>query len=166
MKASRLLPLGLSIWLVARSSGATANFPAVVQRDLALSYQPPCAWCHSGGVTMRGTTNTPFGKALRARGLAAYDENSLRAALEALRTEHVDSDGDMTGDIDELKNGTDPNVSDVPGLGISGADAGVGPPVYGCGLGSVRSGPRGSLFLLFALLLRVHLRPARRRPNA
>jgi hypothetical protein len=154
MRARPLLLLsGLCTWVTAHSAHATANFPDAMQRDLGLSYSPPCAVCHSGGVTMRGTTNTPFGKALRAHGLAAYDETSLGAALGALQAAKTDSDGDMTDDIDELRNGTDPNVSEVPGLGIGSSDGGVGPPVYGCELGRPRCDSSGLAGCFLVLLL-------------
>jgi len=131
MRRMAWVPAILSIGLVPRTAWPTDNFPSAMQRDLALSYSPPCSLCHVGGVTQQGTVNTPFGKSMRARGLVAYDENALAATLATMQDAHVDSDGDGTADIDELKAGTDANVSDVPGMGI-GPDASLVPPEYGC----------------------------------
>ncbi len=73
---------------------------------------------------MRGTVNTPFGTAMRARGLLAYDEPSLLAALDRMATEMVDSDGDGTPDIEELRMAQDPNAA--PGASSTFS------PTYGC----------------------------------
>jgi uncharacterized protein (TIGR03382 family) len=89
---------------------ATPNFPGAVQRELNLSNEPDCELCHVG-VEARGTVNTPFGSAMRQRGLQAYDEESLRDALASLRGEAVDSDGDGVPDVEELLAGDDPNQS-------------------------------------------------------
>ena len=69
---------------------------------------------------------TPFGLAMRARGLVAYDENSLNMALEQMAKDNVDSDGDAMSDLDELRAGRDPNV---PGTGT-----GIENILYGCGV--------------------------------
>ncbi len=68
---------------------------------------------------------------MRARGLVAYDTNSLATALTALTAEKKDSDEDGTPDIAELMAGTDPNT----GAG----DAAVAAPEYGCAVSAVPS---------------------------
>jgi hypothetical protein len=102
----------------------TPNFPPAVEADLQMTQQPNCALCHLGGVGQAGTVTTPFGQSMRARGLVAYDETSLRNALAALAGEMTDSDADGVADITELKDGTDPNVP-------TGGSAPI-VPQYGC----------------------------------
>lgn len=115
-----------------RVASATPNFPDAIATHLMLAAPPQCAICHNGGITGRGTVTTPFGKSMRAHGLVAFDETSLVSALDQLASGKVDSLGDGTGDIDDLKAGRDPNVPD----GDGGANVHVETPVvpaYGCG---------------------------------
>lgn len=99
---------------------ATPNFPAVVAA-WSSGPSPDCTVCHRGA-PMRGTVTTPFGAALRERGLMASDEATLTTALENLQG--VDSDGDGANDRDELRDGGDPNQASTT----------AGPPLpqYGC----------------------------------
>ena len=153
----------LAIWillgaaLAARPARATPNFPGALEGDLALASPPACSLCHFGGITQKGTVNTPFGRAMRAHGLLAYNETALRAALDQLAQERVDSDGDGTDDIDELQAGTDPNT---PAPGAGGGDAGTAPimtdplvPQYGCQAAPTpgRGTPSSMAFLCAAL---------------
>jgi len=102
---------------------------------------PACSICHVGGVTQRGTVNTPFGVAMRQRGLVAYDEGSLRGALDQMQRDGVDSNANGVTDIEELKAGRDPSA---------GASS-MGPPQYGC-VGSVaRDAPDGGPIGLLGL---------------
>lgn len=128
-----ILPLALCFAAVtpARTARATPGFPAVVAEHLDLPTAPSCALCHAG-TQARGTVTTPFGVTIRSRGLQAYDDDSLRTALDALAAENKDSDGDGSSDIDELEAGTDPN-----GAGVAVV------PEYGCQ--SAPMGSRGSL---------------------
>lgn len=135
---------------------ATPNFPDAVQRELNLSYTPVCELCHVG-VQARGTVNTPFGRAMRQRGLQAYDEESLRDALAALRSEAVDSDGDGVPDVEELLAGDDPNQSaqtpDIP------------EPTFGCATSPGGSACWMLLVTLGALLARRSLGSTGRPPG-
>ncbi len=92
---------------------ANPEYPGVIQTHLGLAGQPPelCNLCHAGP-TMRGTVNDPFGRSLRDNGLVAGNAASLRAALDALESMGIDSDGDGIDDITELRNGTNPNVAE------------------------------------------------------
>lgn len=115
------LTFGLTFALP-RTAHATPSFPDVIASHLALAEAPACSLCHAGQPA-RGTVTTPFGTTARSRGLVAYDEASLRLALDAIAGAKKDSDGDGAADIDELKSGEDPN-------GAFGDDAPV--PEYGC----------------------------------
>jgi hypothetical protein len=145
----------LAMVLVAFSGSvvrATPNFPDAVATHLGMSASPDCTLCHAG-TPGRGTVTTPFGTTLRSRGAQAYDEASLRLALDALSAEKKDSDGDGTSDIDELRAGQDPNGS--------GGD--VVKPEYGCTAGprTPKSGSLAAPLLLLAatLSIRRRLRP-------
>ena len=141
-----LLP-GL-VLLGATSARATPTFPGVIQKELGLSSTPQCAVCHQGGQTAVGTVTTPFGAALRGKGLVFYNDASLRTALGALAAENVDSDGDGMSDVEELKADRDPNKNDATG----GIDTGLPPePFYGC---AAAPGAPGALVLLGLGLLR------------
>lgn len=139
--------LGLSTFLFSTSVFATPNFPAVVESELNLVARPGCELCHSGGVTGRGTVNTPFGKSMRDRGLSASNEASLKTAIAALTAEKTDSDGDGKGDIDELKADEDPNVSSA------GGGTPVEAPEYGCigRVGAASNASRGIALLVLGL---------------
>jgi hypothetical protein len=119
---------------VARPARATPNFPGAIQRDLGASQPPLCSICHLCGTTGRGTVNTPWGMAMRSRGLMAYDEASLATALAAMERDRVDSDGDGVVDVDAVRMGQDPNPS---GLCDQEDDT---IPRYGC-IGRLAAGP-------------------------
>jgi hypothetical protein len=118
--------LAAALVLYAQRALATPGFPGGIRTDLGLTYQPACSLCHADGITGRGTVTTPFGAAMRQRGLLAGDAQSLARALAAMDSDKVDSDGDGIPDIQALRAGLDPN--------IPGGTADVGqPPAYGCG---------------------------------
>jgi hypothetical protein len=90
-----------------------------------MAYQPHCSLCHLDDKTGAGTVVTPFGWSMKNRGLTG-STNTVPPAIAQMIKDGVDSDGDGVTDIEELKNGTDPN---------SPGDAGLGDarPGYGCG---------------------------------
>jgi hypothetical protein len=145
----------LATALASGSAHAQNDYPIVVQNHLGLSYAPPCSLCHAKGNTGTATVTTPFGWSMRAKGLVIGSSQSVTKALDALRDDHTDSDGDGVSDIDELVARTDPN-SEGP---VPIAD--VEQPGYGCG--GVAEGPRRGrqasaawpLSFLFALAWRV-----------
>lgn len=147
---------------IAGSAFATGGFPSVLQNDLALSYEPPCSVCHAGGKTGSGTVTTPFGQALRDRGLQPDDDASLEAALGKMMDEAVDSDGDGTTDIDELTAQTDPNTAGDGALGANSPQYGCGAQIAPGGSGAGSPGALG-LALLTAASLAVQLRGRRAR---
>lgn len=120
------LPLAVVLLFATRAANATPGFPDVVAEHLQLASPPSCALCHAG-TQARGTVTTPFGVTIRSRGAQAYDDDSLRTALDALAAEGKDSDGDGTPDIEELKAGADPNGTGeavVPEYGCTSAAPG------------------------------------------
>jgi hypothetical protein len=136
-----LVALG-GVWASARAS---SSYPTEIKKQLSLSYTPACSICHANGVTGYGTVTTPFGTAMRDRGLVCCNIASLDSALAALEAENSPY-------IADLKQGLDPNN---PGAGA------VPQPAYGCfnatGQGPL---PLGSglvlaLFLLFRRCLGV-----------
>ena len=137
---------------------ATPNFPAALRAAESLPSMPDCTLCHRGA-PQAGTVTTPFGISMRQRGLVMYDEESLRAALAAMRADAVDSDGDGTPDLDELAAGTDPNVAPratSPDAGTLPAQTTFPEPIYGCsaGAGSTGAAPWMALAALGAWAVR------------
>jgi hypothetical protein len=99
--------------------------------------------------------DTPFARALAVRGFSPDAPRSLELAVEAMRKDGVDSDGDGAQDLDELGWGGDPNVPDLP-VGVNDPS-----PAYGCAIRRAERGaPRTIGVLGLALGL---LRRARRR---
>ncbi len=139
VRAKVLFAALLSSLLLPSLAGATPNFPGAIRENLGASEAPDCSVCHNGQRT-RGTVTTAFGSAMRQRGLEAYDEASLKAALEAMTRDRVDSNGDGQIDTEALKAGKNPNSA---GQGTEAFDFEEGTkPTYGC-VGSVAPGPPG-----------------------
>jgi hypothetical protein len=116
--------------VVTAPARASEVFPPEIRQVLELEAEPSCTICHatnSGGLK---TVVKPFGIKMQSRGLLYKNLPSLRIALAALEAEGSDVDGDGAPDIDELRDGTDPNVS----------SSGEAPlvPDYGCSLGPNR----------------------------
>jgi MYXO-CTERM domain-containing protein len=112
--------------LGAGSALASPSYPTDLQDHLKIANAPSCTLCHttpSGGV---GTAHQPFGDSIYGAGCRLEDVPTLLAALDTLKTNKTDSDGDGVTDIDELIAGTDPNVADA------GAPP-VDPVLYGFG---------------------------------
>ncbi len=157
--------------MVAAPAFATDTFPATIQTKYGLSGLPPelCALCHTNGIVGSGTVNTPFGRAVRMRGLLPNDAASLNAALDALAAGAVDSDNDGVTDVAELMAGTSPNVANAMMDGGAGGGTGGGegaggggatvipPPKFGCGGAVVPE-------LIFLSALLPLLRSRRRKP--
>jgi len=120
---SARLPLVLGVALLAAPARAVPEFPPVIADQLQLGYDPPCSVCHFENKTASVTVTTPFGYALRDRGLTGRE--SLPGALTRLADDHADSDGDGVADTVELKDHTDPNSRANASL-VDVADPNVG----------------------------------------
>lgn len=142
--------ISLALALVSAPAFATSIYPDGIKSHLGLSAivvpaAPHCTLCHTNGSAGGPTVNTPFGTSMRQAGglVGGGNTTKLNAALDALATAKTDSDGDGVSDIDELKAGTDPNVSN--GGGADGGTGGSGgtvtspppPATYGCGANAV-----------------------------
>jgi hypothetical protein len=137
MKSNRSW-LGITL-AAALAWGSTAEakegFPRDMARHLGATSNAPCGVCHQDGKLGKDTIVTPFGWALRARGFSGQD--TLLQALDRLRADGVDSDGDGATDVDELIVGSDPNsAASTPGMPGTVSD-----PKLGCALaGDARGG--------------------------
>jgi hypothetical protein len=172
MSAMKLVPLAslfaFAVAAAPREAHATPNFPPAVQAYVKAADAPPCQTCHVGP-QQRGTVVTPFGTNMRARGLVAFDEGSLKKALDQMVADKVDSDGDGDTDIDALAAGRSPNVPQDGG--VSGGGSGASPltPQYGCGAhvashvdASGAGGGAGTIGLALSLALAFGARRARK----
>ncbi|HEY8943783.1 MAG TPA: thrombospondin type 3 repeat-containing protein [Polyangiaceae bacterium] len=91
-------------------AASEAYAPALADA-LELDCAPACTLCHTrpeGGLL---TANTPFGTAARRARLPCCDPGSLEEVLTRLEAERIDSDGDGSPDVEELRAGRDPNGS-------------------------------------------------------
>lgn len=118
MRLSLVARLAFAAATLAPSAFATDHYPRTISDHLGLSYTPACALCHLGGKSGAGTVVTPFGRAVRNRGLPEEDPKVLIAVIERMRGEQVDSDVDGVPDVDELVAGTDPNLPPNDSIGL------------------------------------------------
>jgi hypothetical protein len=140
--------------VASRGALASADYPGALEAELGLPSAPRCDLCHHAAAAPVGPVDTPFGKSMVERGLLGSDVASMAGAIQAMRADGVDSDGDGAQDLDELSWGGDPNHASLP---VGGAEM---PVLYGCAW-SGRSGdglPEGA-----ALGVLVGLAAARRR---
>jgi len=142
---------GLVAWVfvlamgVASSALALPRFPGEVADLLGTDAVPGCKLCHLEAKTTGVTAATPFVLSLEARGFDGKASN-LGGALTRSETDRVDTDGDGTIDVEELRAGTDPNS---PFAGASSADD----PTYGCALTGRGRGVAPALLTLGAVLI-------------
>lgn len=143
--------LGLVVVLTAvlglGSAAASPIYPDEIQNHLGGSTPiPSCTICHESILGGSGTVTRPHGEAMIAAGLFADDVASLYHALDELDASGLDSDGGGVNDIDELRDGTDPNVPSDDGTGPHG------PLRYGFGC-SQTNGEASLVALSLGLLL-------------
>lgn len=135
---------------------ASPTFPAEVQQALNMPCVPQCTLCHrdvNGGI---GTVVQPFGQAMLAAGLEAKHPELIGPALDFLDQASTDSDGDGRPDVDELREGSNPNQ----------AGGGVLCATYGCSTHLARPATSGTAAMLFSLIAAWLLPRARRRRRA
>jgi hypothetical protein len=140
----RSIPILAALVLAAPHARATPGFPDAVRAHLALDATPQCQLCHTDGGNS-GTATQPFALSMLERGLLAFDVASLEFALDAMDADGVDSDGDGATDVQELREGGNPNVDEGGG--------GAVPPTlqYGFGCAGAPHAPDLAASGLFAL---------------
>lgn len=100
---------GLTLLAVPSTASASLPYTITVQDYLHLRADPGCTLCHEDDKGGEGTATKPFGEAVQAFGAIGDDIGSLSFALEEMEYYGVDDDGDGVDDLDELRQGTDPN---------------------------------------------------------
>lgn len=131
----------LVIFGAAARVDASESYPGVMQEELDMPCAPPCTVCHQSNQGGVGTIKPDsFGAAVLDRGLRFRDDacipevlaavesgamgNACEGMLDTSSGTAVDSDQDGTSDVQELREGTDPNGS---------ANASLCALTYGCG---------------------------------
>jgi hypothetical protein len=113
---------GLAVLLSSSTSGASALYPTALDELLELDAVPKCVLCHATEAGGAGTAVKPFAQTLKTLGIeGGSNEASLKSAINK---NIFDTDRDGVADVQELKEGSDPNVKDrevepPPGTGGS-----------------------------------------------
>ena len=154
------LVVALGALCVAAPARAQPNYPGVVKDHLGAVRKPPCKVCHQDGITGLGTVQTSFGIKMFSYGLRAYDEDSVRNALDLMALNKVVSAERRKDpiDVDVLRAGGDPN-DDVPIYIIED-------PKYGCGGATIAAHDRAGSATFVAFGLALLLARRRRRARA
>jgi hypothetical protein len=90
----------------------------------------------------------PFAIPMILGGLTPDDPSTVGPALASTEASAVDSDGDGTADVAELRAGRNPNIN-----AVTAADAIVCPPQYGCGARVAPAPPLDGSGAVLALLV-------------
>lgn len=169
MNLRRLLLSGLClVGLVAGAGHARASetFPPLLKSNLMLAelpYPPKgCQLCHKNDDGGPMTATKPFGRAMFKAGTVGGNPPSMLAALHALEADNIDSDGDGTGDIAELRAGEDPNV---PAEGAMVVGKEIPLPETGCGITPPAGLANAWLLAAVVALVCLRKRQATRRPS-
>lgn len=117
----------LALPLAAR---AEDTHPPIIRQQLGLSGTPRCTLCHSSPNGGKGTVVMPFARSMQTRGLTSV-ASTVAPALQKLEADGVDSDGDGTADIAELRAGTSPNGAGALELETASEAAGCGAAPFG-----------------------------------
>jgi hypothetical protein len=160
MKLSSAALLCLALSCVTTLTLASPEYPGLLQDELDMPCAPQCTVCHRDTNGGTGTAITPFAVTMREEGLRGGNQPArMRTALDGLTMGGYDSDGDGRSDIEELRDGANPNQ---PGDGLLCAQ-------YGCGSSVVpNQRRRGVEVLILAAVLgfglvRWRLLPSRRK---
>ena len=119
----RSLLVAIVVLAVPESAWASPDFPPAIEAAVGSPRRLECTLCHATTVG-GGPVTTVFGQTMLARGLFPGNVSTLQTALAAIDAERTDSDGDGLADMDELRQGLDPNDPS----NASGEE-----PAYGCG---------------------------------
>jgi len=180
MRLPRLLASTSVALLVATAPALAAAylpFPDDIRTHLNLSYTPPCTICHdtlAGGLP--NTIVHPFGQAMLGEGVQySATPQEIGNALDDLAQKMNDSDCNKIPDIQQLRDGRDPNPPGeyLDGSGTAnpndepdaGCTSGANPVFYGCSAQLAPAAPAygGWAALVTALVTTLGLALARRR---
>lgn len=145
-KRASFFAASVGIVLLSTSAQADmASYPKYVKELSGAAKDPACNLCHSSG--SGPAMGTPFGDAIKKAGLGGTpaginDADAMKPFFDKLG----DSDGGGKDDVDELKDGSDPNKdADDEDDGGSGGKAGGGSGGSGnSGTGAGGSGGSGT----------------------
>lgn len=126
-------PLALLVLLLSTPvARASTVFPDAVATELELPEEPACTLCHTTELGKKGTATKPFARSLKLCGIVEKDRNVLVQALRCVDRRNYNSDSDGAADVEEIRDGTDPNRFDVPLPTVddagAGGEGGAGPP--------------------------------------
>lgn len=136
--------------LFSSRAAASPTYPGELQALLDMPCVPQCTLCHRDNNGGRGTVVTPFGQAMRQAGLVYKRPDLIQPALDKLQQEGVDSDGDGVGDVDELRQGRNPNQ---PGEGVLCVKYGCGASVAPDANAGIENVAAVALALCFAIFM-------------
>ena len=162
LRAATSAALSAALLLSARGAAASSSYPGDLATNLGLSKAPGCTVCHDNASGGSGTANKPFAKSMKDASLTGgSNAASVKTAIDSLKANGIDSDGDGTPAVDGLVAGTDPNAA---GAGAGGPSPAAPDPSFGCpaAIAPSRSTSRGS-WLSIALVGAAVVAVARRR---
>lgn len=117
--------VGLGLFVLAGQAHARGSIPGAIKTHVGLDAAPACTLCHSAPSGGSGTATKPFVLAMFDANFVVSDKNSVGPALDALESDGSDVDGDGVGDVQELRDGTDPNVADAVATSSSSGSSGA-----------------------------------------
>jgi len=144
--------LALTWWASAQTAQALPDYPKYLQTAADTPCLPHCNVCHRDDNAGSGTVDRPFGLSMEhIGGLGGGGSFDVARALDVLRSQKTDSDGDGVADSDELSQGEDPNYA---------GDGDLCGPQVGCSTSAPFSLWSGApaLLALLALALRRRVR--------
>jgi len=111
VKRTALAALFAGLTLAApKTASASLPYAPAVKDYLHLDIEPGCTLCHESNIGGDGTATRPFGETVRSFRAIGNDVGSLLYALELMDGyDDVDGDADGVHDLDELREGYDPN---------------------------------------------------------
>lgn len=123
MRITHLIATSALLLVLPRSALAKPEFVEPLQEATDAPCLPQCNICHSS-VSGGGEPVQPFVESLESVAGEVESEEAIRWAVAQLEQQNIDSDGDGVGDIEEIRQGDDPNYA---------GDALICQPEVGCG---------------------------------